>query len=252
MPAVGRDRVCAPYHALSRAYDATLGRRFFRRARRAYVRLARHYGIAPRAAADLGSGTGLFAGWLSRRLGIRVYAVERSAAMLRAGAPNLRGSMAVPLRQDIRALALPEPVDLATAHYDTINHLTRPADVRTAFAAIARSLRPGGFFLFDFITPNQQAVSPIFRLSCGTSVQVLQRSRYDPARRLLRILIAVRRRRSPCRLVERHYERAYAPAEVVAWLAEAGFRVRGLHDALTLRPVRYRCPPRILVVAQRA
>lgn len=251
MPVTAGSRLCAPYQALSRAYDATLGRRFFARAKRAYLHLARRYGIQPRVAADLGSGTGLFAAWLSRTKGIRVYAVDRSAPMLRAGASNLGGTGVIPLRQDIRRLELPEPVDLATAHYDTINHLTQPRDVLAAFAAVARALRPSGFFLFDFITPNQRLASPLFRMRCGGSLQVLQRVRYFPRKRLLRIVVAVRRRQSPCRLVERHYERAYAPAEIVAWLTDAGFRVRELYDALGLRPVRYRCPSRIIVVAQR-
>ena len=171
--------------------------------------------------------------------------------MLRAGAANLAGTSVVPVRQDISRLELPEPVDLATAHYDTVNHLTHPREVRTAFAAVARALRPGGFFLFDFITPNQRLASPLFRMRCGSSVRVLQRVRYFPRKRLLRVVVAVRHRRSACRLVERHYERAYAPAEIAAWLMEAGFRVRGLHDALTLTAVRYHCPPRIVVVAQR-
>jgi SAM-dependent methyltransferase len=251
MAATAGSRLCAPYQALSRAYDATLGKRFFARARRAYCRLARRYGVEPRVAADLGSGTGLFAAWLSRSKGIRVYAVDRSAAMLRSGASNLQGTDVVPLRQDIRYLELPEPVDLATAHYDTINHLTHPRDVLAAFAAVARAVRPGGFFVFDFITPNQRLASPLFRMRCGASLQVLQRVRYLPRKRLLRVVVAVQRRRFARRLVERHYERAYAPAEIVAWLTDAGFRVRGLHDAFTLRSVRYRCPPRIVVVAQR-
>lgn len=250
MPTVGSRR-CPPYVALSRAYDHALGARFFARSRRIYRRLAKRFDIAPRVAADLGAGTGLFAAWLSRTLGIRVYAVDKSAAMLRAGQANLLGSLVVPLRQDIRRLALPEPVDLATAHYDTINHIVAPEEVRDVFAAVARALRPGGFFLFDFITPNQRDGVQVHRLRCRSGVQVIQRISYAPARRLLRIRIVIRRRSAPCRVVERHLERAYAPYEVAAWLHGAGFIIRGLFDARSGRPVLYSCPPRIVVLAQR-
>jgi SAM-dependent methyltransferase len=177
--------------------------------------------------------------------------VERSGAMLRAGAPNVAGTSVVPLRQDIRWLALPEQVDLATAHYDTINHLRRPDHVREAFAAVARALRPGGFFLFDFITPKQQTAPAVYRIRCGRGVRVTQRVAYSPARRLLRITVVISRSKPPCRLVERHHERTYAPEEIVAWLREAGLVVRGLFDGLTLEPVQYSCPPRMIVLAQK-
>jgi hypothetical protein len=52
-------------------------------------------------------------------------------------------------------------------------------------------------------------------------------------------------------LVERHHERTYAPEEIVAWLREGGLIVRGLFDGLTLEPVRYSCPPRMIVLAQK-
>ena len=247
-----RSILAPPYRALSRAYDAALGARFFRRSRRAFLSLANRFGIVPRVAADLGAGTGLFAAWLSRRLKIRVYAVDKSDAMLRAGSCNLLSTRVIPLRQDIRTLVLPEPVDLATAHYDTINHLLRPADVRAAFEAVRRSLRPRGFFLFDFITPSQHVGVQRHRVRCPGRLSVAQRIRYLPRRRLLSITVTVRRKVPPCRFVERHYERAYSPRAIVHWLHEAGFTVRDLVDARTLGRVRHSVPPRIVVVAQRA
>jgi hypothetical protein len=44
---------------------------------------------------------------------------------------------------------LPAPVGAAVAVFDSINHITRTQALRRAFRAIARSLLPGGLFLFD-------------------------------------------------------------------------------------------------------
>jgi hypothetical protein len=162
----------------------------------------------------------------------------------------MMSSRVIPLRQDIRALCLPERVDLATAHYDTINHLIRPKDVGAAFASVRRALTPGGFFLFDFITPNQRPGVQRHRMRAGRHVRIVQHIAYRPGARMLRIIVVIRRAMgSPC-LVERHVERAYSPRSIVRWLGEAGFTVRGLFDANTLIPVTSTVPPRVVVVAQ--
>ncbi len=239
------------YSALSRVYDATIGWRFFRRARRTFLRLERRYGIRPTAAADLGAGTGLFAAWLARRYRIPVYAVEQSGEMLRAGACRMLLAGVTPLQQDIRTLCLPRPVDLAVSNYDTINHLLRPSDVKAAFAATARNLLPGGFFVFDVITPAQAAGAVVLRFRCRKRVRLTQVVRYEPARRLVRVTVRIRRSGSRCVVTERHVERAYSLPLLARWLEEAGFRVRGVFDAATARHLTYVTPARAVFVAQR-
>jgi len=239
------------YTALSTVYDATIGRRFFRQARRAFLHLARRYGIAPSAAADLGAGTGLFAAWLARRYGIPVYAVERSAPMLEAGACRMLAAGVTPILQDIRELQLPRPVDLAVSNYDTINHLLRPADVKAAFGAIARNLTPGGFFVFDVITPAQAPGPVVLQFRSGRRVRVSQTVGYDPLRRIVRVTVRIHARGRQCAVTERHVERVYSLPALARWLNEAGFRLRGLFDAATVRHVRYASPSRAILVAQR-
>lgn len=244
------DRVLGrPYVALSSVYDATVGVPFLRRARRAFLRLARRFGISPRCAADLGAGTGLFASWLARRYRIPVFAVERSRPMLAVG--TARRADFIPVLQDIRALALPTRVDLMTANCDTINHLLTPDDVRRAFRAIARNLSPRGYFIFDLITSSQLPSCPrtvTFRQRRGW---MTQRVLFEPLRRLLRVTVRIFSRRRARIVTERHTERVYRLTEVARWLTEARLTVRGVFDAATLDPVTTRLPARVVFVVQR-
>ena len=77
-----------------------------------------------------------------------------------------------------------------------------------------------------------------------------QRIHWNPWRRLLSISVVMS---SPlCRVstLEAHRERAYSPADVGRWLLDAGFLIRGVHDATTLR-MAGSCPARVIIVAQK-
>jgi hypothetical protein len=156
------------------------------------------------------------------------------------------------LRQDMRALCLPRLVDLITANFDTINHLTSPADLRQAVRCISKNLRTGGFFLFDFLThcqPLTHARSYVRRYLNGRS-EMQQWLRWDETSRVLSIRIVHRSATMVPPAVELHSERAYTPEEMGKALLKAGFIIRGVHDAWTLRPT-FSCAPRLLVVAQK-
>jgi SAM-dependent methyltransferase len=226
--------VLPAYSRLPALYDATLGVPWFRHARRAFERLVSWFGIGFRSAADVGCGTGLFARYLNRRWHVPVFAVDRSPEMLDVARAGCVGAPVRFVLQDVRQLRLPQPVDLITAHYDMINHLTEPCDVRVFFRRVWENLRPGGHFLFDTLTPHQalpQSRSYVRRLL--SRPHVLQRVRWNPLRRLLRIDV-VYGAPTPVGTIERHWDRAYAPVDLVRWLQHAGFHVRAVLDAETL------------------
>jgi SAM-dependent methyltransferase len=205
-----------------------------------------------RSAADLGCGTGLFARYLSCCWGIPVFAVDISAEMLRVAAHNCAGANVCLLRQDIRRMHLPHPVDLVTANFDTLNHLVGDSDLRLAFRRISTNLRPGGHVFFDLVTPCQPLGGgrTYIRRLRAASRQVLQQIRWDHQRRLLSIVVILRSPGSPLSTMEVHQERSYSPADVGRWLRDAGLVIRGVHDAATLR-MATGCPPRIVVLAQK-
>lgn len=242
-----------PYSQLAPAYDQTLGWPTFLRTRRSFERLSRLYDIRFRNAADLGCGTGLFANYLSRCWDVPVWAVDISPDMLRVAELNCSGSGVRLLRQDIRCLRLPEPVDLATSNFDALNHLTGKDDLRVAFQRVAENLRPGGHFYFDLITPcfplGKRAV--YVRTVRAQTRQVTQLIRWNPTHRIISITVAVQSSDSPRAKLEFHRERVYSFEEVGRWLMGAGFVIRGVHDEQTLEPASG-CPQRIIVVAQKS
>lgn len=240
-----------PYSLLADAYDDIVGRNFFALLREVFERIVHRHRIAFSSAADLGCGTGLFARYLNSLWRVPVFAVDRSPAMLRVAASNCRGADVTLLRQDIRRLVLPYAVDLVTANFDTVNHLLDDRDLPALFQRVHAHLRPGGHFIFDFITPCDPPSGTLhFRASRNGHSRVAQRIRWHPARRLLLYDIVFREQARAPR-VEFHRERAYAPQEVATWLADAGFVLRDVLDARTLERAA-RCPTRAIIIAQKA
>jgi SAM-dependent methyltransferase len=247
-----RRHFAQPYSELAPAYDTALGISNFIGTRAAFEALVRRYVIQFRSAADVGCGTGLFACYLNQCWGVRVFGVDRSPEMLAVATRNCASLNICFLRQDIRCLRLPHPVDLITANFDTMNHLLTGPDLQLAFRRIWENLRPGGHFIFDLITPCQplgSAKTYTRHLSSG-SRKALQRIRWDPWQKILSISVIIRSPFSKVSTLEAHRERAYSPVEVGRWLMDAGCMIRGIHDAATLR-IANSCSPRIIIIARK-
>lgn len=137
------------YEALAERYD-----QFFRWQRAVWQRarrdLLRVLPFPVRSHCDLGCGTGSTALEFAGR-GVRVLAVDRSAAMCRLVRRKARHAH-LPVRvlqADLRNFCLSEKVDLVTCEFHSLNHLLREADFRRALRRVRAALRPGGFFFFD-------------------------------------------------------------------------------------------------------
>ncbi len=108
--------------------------------------------VLPRvqSACDLACGTGTTALKLAR-LGIRTYGVDLSPGMCRRARQRARetGLRLTISCQDMRSFRLPGKVDLVLCEYDALNHIPRKADLPRVLKAVARALKPGGYFYFD-------------------------------------------------------------------------------------------------------
>ncbi|MGA8145815.1 MAG: class I SAM-dependent methyltransferase [Candidatus Acidiferrales bacterium] len=99
---------------------------------------------------ELGCGSGIAALDFARR-GLKVFALDLSVAMCRVTREKVRKSgLKVDVRRaDMRSFRLPEPVDLVCSQWGVINHLPKRTDLPQVARAVARALRPGGYFYFD-------------------------------------------------------------------------------------------------------
>jgi ubiquinone/menaquinone biosynthesis C-methylase UbiE len=143
-----------PYRQLAPHYDLMAAdpgvRAIYRAFRRALTQAAAAHRIRPRVIVDLACGTGNTAIPWARARGRTVIGVDVSEAMLRVARRKSRDVRWV--KQDLTNLSLDVTADVATCHFDALNHILDVKDLRKIFTNIARLLRPGGLFLFDLNT----------------------------------------------------------------------------------------------------
>jgi len=248
-PCASIQHLAPPYSGLAPVYDSALGIANFAGTRAAFELLVRRYGISFHSASDVGCGTGLFACYLNRRWRVPVFGIDRSPEMLRVAARRCPNSAVCFLQQDIRSLHLPRQVDLITANFDTLNHILTGPELRIAFKRIGENLTTGGHFIFDLITRCQPPVATQTYTRClgSRDCHAVQQIHWNPSNSILSIALTIRRPNCQVAILERHRERAYCPIEVSRWLADTGFLIRGVHDAVTLRTATV-CPPRLIVI----
>jgi SAM-dependent methyltransferase len=131
--------------------------------------------------------------------------------------------------------------DLATAIDDVVAYLgAQPGGLRAFLAQLRARLRPGGLFLFDFITPDGRE-RYTFRSSRRTEagrITADSRGRFDEAGRVLRVDLTLTAPDHVAR--ERHTLRLYAVDEIEALLRAGGFEVLAVTDLYDGAGVGYR------------
>jgi SAM-dependent methyltransferase len=185
--------------------------------------------ILPRleSACDLACGTGTTALTLAGK-GIRMFAVDLSPVMCRLAREKARRAR-LPLcvlKADMRAFRLPEPVGLVSCEFDALNHVPRKADLALVAKAVARALRPGGYFYFD--VNNRLAFEKAWPLTWWIEkpgVAVVMHGGYDRKRDRAWSDVEWFIRDGSCwrRRHERVEEVCWTSAEIRRALREAGF-----------------------------
>lgn len=142
-----------PYRAYAAVYDLQGQSRWSERMVAFTQDLLPRYDVTPRRVLDLACGTGTaalrFAAW-----GYTVIGIDGSAPMLDVARQKAadEGAAIAFAQEDMRAFTVPEPVDLLTCFYDSLNYLTDPADLVRTFACMRAALVPGGLAVFDMNT----------------------------------------------------------------------------------------------------
>ncbi|MCL2488715.1 MAG: class I SAM-dependent methyltransferase [Oscillospiraceae bacterium] len=122
-------------------------------ARAAYIlALFEKFGSRPETLLDLACGTGSLSVLLAAE-GIDVTAVDGSAEMLVQAQGKAAGREILFLQQDMRELDLYGTVQGAVCMLDSLNHITKTAELSAVFNRLRLFIEPGGLFIFDVNTP---------------------------------------------------------------------------------------------------
>lgn len=165
-----------------------------------------------------------------RGYGVPLIGVDRSPQMLRIAAERLRGKGVLLIRQDMRRLRLPRPVDLITCNGDTLSYLLAADELASTLLHCRKNLRPGGHLIADLLcghpTDGNRILSAIRDGSAGHVS--LWRTRSDRARRLTRVEIDFGRpdTNGETRWTrEIHVQRWHRPSDLDAAAQQAGLRL---------------------------
>ncbi len=177
--------------------------------------------------------------------GARCVGLDLSAALLRVA----RGVTGAPLvRADMRALPIrPGSMDLTVNLFTSFGYFERDAEHLAALKEMIGTLRPGGWFVIDFLNPaavRAQLVPNETRQVNGTDVAVA-RSVSPDGRYVCKIITTAAGRRFTERV------RLFGPEEMAGMLAAGGLSVRqrfGDYDASAPAADS----PRTILLGQRA
>jgi SAM-dependent methyltransferase len=186
---------------------------------------------------EIGCGTGTMTAALGN-LGYHMTGVDASPWMLARAREKLGESIRL-VQARMPTTDGPElgTHDGAICCFDTANYMVEDGQLSGAFRQIAAAIKPGGIFIVDANTEYKFA-SLFGNDRFGDDLDgfaYLWRSRYDAAARLceLRMSFFVAEGALYRRSEERHVQRAFRPAEVVAALTESGFAVQRTTDDYT-------------------
>ena len=229
------------YDQLAACYDALTDDVQYEKRADFLLKLLRRSRIPVQTILDLACGTGSMT-WLLTGRGYEMIAVDGSEEMLCAAmekSDTVEGVAPIFLHQDMPHLDLYGTVDAAICCLDSLNYLTRPADVRRTFERLHLFIAPGGMLVFDVNTVAKLAAldGQVF-LDETEDTYCVWRTEYNRGLCTYYMdLFRLNKSGAWERSLEIHRERAYTGEELTQWLTEAGFGdIRSYGDMKLRRP----------------
>jgi SAM-dependent methyltransferase len=230
-----------PYGAYAAVYDVQGQSRWSERMVAFLDDLLPRYDAVPvrsRRVLDLACGTGTAALRLAAQ-GYAVTGIDGSANMLDVARQKAADEHAAVtfVQQDMRAFTVPEPVDLLTCFYDSLNYLTDPADLVRSFTCMRGALAPDGLAVFDMNT--RAGLAADWNGNCWVQeigdTYFIQQAEWDGETAIATMTLTcfARLGRDYRRFEEVHTERGYTLDEISAALESAGLT---LLDAFACLP----------------
>ena len=191
---------------------------------------------------DLACGTGEMTCLLAER-GYEMIGVDQSQDMLAVAAEKgrqVRGEAPIFLQQPMQELDLYGTIDACICCLDSVNYVTRPADLRRAFDRVHLFLMPGGLFLFDINAPGKlRGLDGGIFLDETEDTYCVWRADWSERRKICTYGMDLFFREEGGlwrREEEVHEERAYELEELEAYLYGAGFSKVRQYGELKVRP----------------
>jgi SAM-dependent methyltransferase len=191
---------------------------------------------------DVGCGAGRHTRAFADR-GARCIGLDLSAALLRLA----RQTTAAPLvRADMRHLPIrPASMDLTVNLFTSFGYFERDAEHAAALAEMIGTVKPGGWFVIDFLNPEAVRERLVPRQTMEVSGEQIEVTRsVSPDGRYVCKSIQVPKGK-------RYFERVrlFTPGQISKMVEDTGLRVRyafGDYDASPLTPAS----PRTIVMGQ--
>ena len=215
------------YASLAESYDALTYDVPYEKVLAFCKRLFARLGAKPKSVLDLACGTGSLAVLFAEE-GYQVFGVDCAEQMLTAASEKSMEMQNPPfwILQKMQNLRLAQRVDAAVCCLDSLNYLTRPKDVQRTFSRVYDSLNDGGVFIFDINSPYKlKSLDGQVFLDETDDAYCVWRCSFSQKTNICRYGIDLFSRRGDVweRSWEEHEEYAYEPAQLCAFLREAGF-----------------------------
>jgi len=130
------------------------------------------------------------------------------------------------LQGDIRELSLPQPFDVITCMFDSLNYLTLKRDLARVFYSVGLHLKQKGLFVFDMNTyEGLQDLWCVTTTTHDKSSTIIIETSFNKKRALGRCLVTgfLEDGKLYRRFQEEHIERGYKAHEIEQLLKKAGF-----------------------------
>jgi len=141
-----------PYSQLAVIYDRVMAHVNYKMWAQHINNLLQFSDIKVRNILDISCGTGKHIKFLTRK-NRKISGADISISMLKAAQKNNNHSNTLFVANDVRQTAFKSNgFDAIVMMYDSINYLLKEEEVMLLFDEIHRILKPGGIFIFDFVT----------------------------------------------------------------------------------------------------
>ena len=206
-----------------------------------YLDIAAKAGYKGGSALECGCGTGKMSAELAKR-GVTLIAGDISEDMLTVARSKPENENVFFIKQDMRSIALPEPMDMVICACDGVNYLTDDSGALAFFTGAYGALREGGVLAFDISSEHKlrDVISNGFFGEARDDGAYLWQGRFENGLLCVDLtLFAEDRGGLYRRYDETHVQRAWSVGEIRELLTEARFedvRVYGDMDQYTYTP----------------